>query len=99
MTNTANRIQCVEVITLLQFYAEWCYPCKMMMPVIASIQRKKYEWLNVHQVDIDAEEKEANSYHIRSVPTFVALKDNKEIWRSSGVLPEHTLIETLSMLR
>lgn len=99
MTNAVNKTPEVGAITLLQFYAAWCYPCKMMMLVIASIQRKKYDWLNVQQIDIDAQETVADSYHVRAVPTFVALKDNKEVWRSSGVLPEHTLIETLSMLK
>ncbi|AQX05360.1 thioredoxin family protein [Elizabethkingia meningoseptica] len=99
MNNTEDKIQEIDSLTLLQFYAEWCYPCKMMMPVVNKLKVKLDEWLNVHQVDVDVEQEMAVRYRVRAVPTFVVLKNNQEIWRSSGVLSEDQLEAQLTSLR
>lgn len=70
-----------------------------MMPIIESIKGKQYDWLNVHQIDVDHQQEMASEYQIRSVPTFVVLKNNNEVWRNSGVMPERMLIEELSLLK
>ena len=88
-----------ESLELLQFYAEWCQPCKMMMPVIASIQQKQYDWLTIKQIDVDAEFIIANQFNIRSIPTFVAIKNNKEVWRKAGMINENELLEILRSLK
>ncbi|WP_314241628.1 thioredoxin family protein [Empedobacter tilapiae] len=88
-----------ESLELLQFYAEWCQPCKMMMPVIASIQQKQYDWLTIKQIDVDAESIIANQFNIRSIPTFVAIKNNKEVWRKAGMINENELLEILRSLK
>ncbi|WP_336665123.1 thioredoxin family protein [Elizabethkingia meningoseptica] len=99
MNNTEDKIQEIHSLTILQFYAEWCYPCKMMMPVVNKLKVKLDEWLNVHQVDVDVEQEMAVRYRVRAVPTFVVLKNNQEIWRSSGVLSEDQLEAQLTSLR
>ncbi|MCL1674454.1 thioredoxin family protein [Elizabethkingia meningoseptica] len=99
MNNTEDKIQEIDSLTLLQFYAEWCYPCKMMMPVVNKLKVKLDEWLNIHQVDVDVEQEMAVRYRVRAVPTFVVLKNNQEIWRSSGVLSEDQLEAQLTSLR
>ena len=88
-----------ESLELLQFYAEWCQPCRMMMPVIASIQQKQYDWLTIKQIDVDAESIIANQFNIRSIPTFVAIKNNKEVWRKAGMINENELLEILRSLK
>lgn len=85
MNNTDNKIQEIDSLTLLQFYAEWCYPCKMMMPVVNTLKNKLENWLNVHQVDVDEEQNMAIQYRVRAVPTFVVLKTI----RRYGVTPEY----------
>ncbi|MGV0923841.1 thioredoxin family protein [Empedobacter tilapiae] len=80
MSNIETKNPETESLELLQFYAEWCQPCRMMMPVIASIQQKQYDWLTIKQIDVDAESIIANQFNIRSIPTFVAIKNNKEVW-------------------
>lgn len=54
MSNIETKNPETESLELLQFYAEWCQPCRMMMPVIASIQQKQYDWLTIKQIDVDA---------------------------------------------
>ncbi|MCW3464363.1 thioredoxin family protein [Chitinophaga nivalis] len=99
MTNEKNTAQGTESLTLLQFYADWCQPCRMMMPIVESIRQKQYQWLDIQQIDIDREEDMADKYHVRSIPTFVALKNNQEVWRKSALLSEQALVTALSTLR
>lgn len=99
MSNIETKNPETESLELLQFYAEWCQPCRMMMPVIASIQQKQYDWLTIKQIDVDAESIIANQFNIRSIPTFVALKNNKEVWRKAGMINENELLEILLTLK
>ncbi|MGU3374824.1 thioredoxin family protein [Chryseobacterium sp. M5A1_1a] len=99
MTERNQNVQEIDSLMLFQFYAEWCHPCKMMMPVVNTLKEKLEEWLNVHQVDVDEQQELAIKYGIRSVPTFVVLKNNVEVWRSSGVLSEAALEQMLISLR
>ena len=92
------KTQNEENLVLMQFYAEWCQPCRMMMPVINRIQERNYFWLNIKQIDVDADSEIANKFGIRSIPTFVVLKNNIEIWRKTGVISETELLETLNSL-
>lgn len=99
MSNRETKNPETESLELLQFYAEWCQPCRMMMPAIASIQQKQYDWLTIKQIDVDAESIIANQFNIRSIPTFVALKNNKEVWRKAGMINENELLEILRSLK
>lgn len=99
MSNIETKNPETESLELLQFYAEWCQPCRMMMPVIASIQQKQYDWLTIKQIDVDAESIIANQFNIRSIPTFVAIKNNKEVWRKAGMINENELLEILLSLK
>lgn len=99
MTEKNQNVQEIDSLMLLQFYAEWCYPCKMMMPVVNTLKATLDDWLNVHQIDVDQQQELAIKYGIRSVPTFVVLKNNVEVWRSSGVLSETALEQKLISLR
>lgn len=95
MTNTGNNTQLV----LIQFYAEWCAPCRAMMPVIASLKEKQYDWLEIMQINVDHDAKMTTQYNIRSIPTIVAVKNNSEVWRHTGILTEKNLTEQLSPLK
>jgi len=99
MSNIETKNPETESLELLQFYAEWCQPCRMMMPVIASIQQKQYDWLTIKQIDVDAESIIANQFNIRSIPTFVAIKNNKKVWRKAGMISENELLEILRSLK
>ena len=99
MIQKNQNVREIDSLTLLQFYAEWCAPCKMMMPVVNTLKEKLDDWLNVHQVDVDLHQELAVTYGIRSVPTFVVLKNNVEVWRSSGVLSEAALEQKLISLQ
>lgn len=79
---------------LVDFWAAWCGPCKMMNPVIEQVKSKN-ENLEVIKVNVDEERDLAVKYQIRSIPTLVLFKEGKPVWRNSGVLNEQTISEKI----
>lgn len=80
-----------EKVTLVDFYAEWCGPCKALSPVIDEIANEAKE-INVGKVNVDLERDLANKFGIRSVPTMIVFKKGKEINRLVGVLPKEAIL-------
>ena len=74
-----------DKIVLIDFWASWCGPCRMMSPVVDEIAEEMNNTVKVCKVNIDEEQNLAVKYNVMSIPTFVALKDVKEIGRSIGV--------------
>jgi thioredoxin 1 len=75
---------------LVDFWAEWCGPCKMMHPVIEQVKSNN-ENLEVVKVNVDEERDLAVKYQIRSIPTLLLFKEGVPVWRNSGVLTEQTI--------
>lgn len=71
--------------TLVDFYADWCGPCKMMPPILAEVKSELGAKVNILKVDVDKNNKAANKYGIRSIPTLILFKNGKILWRKSGV--------------
>ena len=70
---------------LIDFWASWCGPCKMMSPVIDAIAEEMGDSIKVCKINIDEEQNLAVKYNVMSIPTFIVLKDGKEVDRSVGV--------------
>ena len=70
---------------LIDFWASWCGPCKMMSPVIDEIAEEMGDSIKVCKINIDEEQNLAVKYNVMSIPTFIVLKDGKEVDRSVGV--------------
>ncbi len=77
---------------LVDFYAEWCGPCKMLAPVLESISDK----INVVKVDIDKFPKLTENYRIMSVPTLIFFKDGKKVKEVVGFQTEEELLEIIN---
>ena len=75
-----------NIPVLVDFYAEWCGPCKMMKPILEDVKAMKGEKVRVVKVDVDKHQELAAYYQIQSVPTLMIFKDGKQLWRQSGVL-------------
>ena len=84
-----------EGLHVVDFYAEWCGPCKMLAPVLESLEDK----INVIKVDIDKFEKLAFDYRIKSVPTLVFFKDGKKVREEVGFMDEDELTEIIDSLK
>jgi thioredoxin 1 len=83
-----------EGLHLVDFYAEWCGPCKMLGPVLEEISDR----VNVIKVDIDKFEKLALEYRIMSVPTLIFFKDGKKVQELVGFRGEDELFEIIDEL-
>ena len=82
-----------EKMVLIDFYADWCGPCKMLAPIVEEVA-SEHEDLKVVRINIDNEESIAMDYQIMSIPTLVLIKDGKEVDRVIGYV-QKKVIETM----
>ncbi len=80
---------------LVDFFATWCGPCKMMQPVLEDTAKQLGDKVKIVKVDIDKNQSAAGKFQVRGVPTLILFQKGKILWRESGVIPAHQLIKTL----
>lgn len=83
--------------TLVDFHADWCGPCKMMEPILKSVNTKLGDRVTFLKVDIDKNPKASHAYRITGVPTLILFKNGEIKWRQSGVVTPHALEQVLNM--
>lgn len=81
---------------LVDFYAEWCGPCKAMKPVLESLKQTVGDKLRILKLDVDRNNALAAGYSVQSVPTFILFKDGEVVWRASGARPLNELKEVVA---
>lgn len=79
------------MITLIDFYADWCGPCKIMEPIFEDVKPEYEGKVEFKKVDVEEETALAAQYGVMSIPTFVILKDDKEVARKLGAMPKEML--------
>ncbi len=87
-----------ETPVLVDFYAEWCGPCKAMAPMLVQFQKEMGERVRVIKVDVDRNPEAAASFKVQAVPTLILFKGGNIAWRHSGAVPVHVLKEVLAKL-
>lgn len=83
--NEFNKIISQDKPTLVDVFATWCGPCKMMHPILEDIKRRVGDRATILKVDIDKNEALAAQYGIQSVPTLMIFKHGQLVWREPGV--------------
>lgn len=83
----ARTISQSEVPVLVDFYADWCGPCKMMAPAVDQLAASRQGKLLVAKLDTDRSQQTAQQFAIRGIPTVIVFRDGKEVRRQSGAVP------------
>jgi thioredoxin 1 len=81
--------------TLVDFFAEWCGPCKMMKPIFAELKATLGDGITILKIDVDKSPKAAAAYQIQSMPTLLLFRNGEIKWRQSGVIPVKQLMKVL----
>ena len=84
-----------ETPVLVDFFAEWCGPCKMLAPVLKEVKDSLGDAVSIIKIDVDKNQALAAQYQVRSVPTMLLFKNGKQVWRESGVLQKNDIINII----
>ncbi|MFD2915778.1 thioredoxin [Psychroserpens luteus] len=81
---------------LVDFFAEWCGPCKMMSPILKQVKDNLKDRVSIIKIDVDKNQELASKYQVRGVPTMLLFKNGKQVWRQSGVLQKDEIINIIT---
>ncbi|MEO5790265.1 MAG: thioredoxin [Gelidibacter sp.] len=84
-----------ETPVLVDFFAEWCGPCKMLAPVLKEVKESLGDDISIIKIDVDKNQALAAKYQVRGVPTMLLFKNGKQVWRQSGLLKKEDIINII----
>ena len=92
--NFQNEIMDSEKTVLLDFWASWCAPCRMVVPIIEEIAGERPD-IKVGKINVDEQAELASEFSIMSIPTLVVMKNRKIVQQVSGARPKNAILEML----
>ncbi|MGB2244413.1 MAG: thioredoxin [Flavobacteriaceae bacterium] len=95
MANFTELIKQSDLV-LVDFYADWCGPCKTMSPVLTEVKKHFNDKLKVLKINVDNNQSLSAKLQVRGVPTLMLYKSNQQVWRQSGVVDANQLISLVN---
>ena len=93
---TFNEVINGEKPVLVDFYADWCGPCKMMNPILKDLKKSMGDAINIIKVDAEKNADAAIKYNVRGVPTLMLFKGGQILWQQSGVVQAKQLEQIIN---
>ena len=93
-TNFSTIVNANETV-LIDFYADWCSPCKMLAPILKEVKKELGDTIKIIKIDVDKNQTLASKYQVRGVPTMLLFKNGKQVWRQSGVLQKNEIVDII----
>lgn len=96
MNSNFNTIIDSKTPVLIDFYADWCGPCKMLAPILKEVKSELNDKIKIIKIDVDKNQSLATKYQVRGVPTMMLFKNGSQLWRQSGVLQKQDLVNIIN---
>ena len=96
MKKSFSEIVNQNVPVLVDFYADWCGPCKSMAPVLKQLKSELKDAVKIIKINVDTNQALAAKYQVQGVPTFMVFKNGKQTWRQSGMQSVSQLKQAIS---
>ncbi len=84
---------------LIDFFAEWCGPCKMMAPILKDLKSDLEDEVVILKIDVDKNNAISAKYQIKGVPTFMLFKEGQLLWGQSGMLQKQDLTDLINRFK
>jgi thioredoxin 1 len=96
MKTAFGSLIATEKPVLVDFFADWCGPCKMLAPVLKQVKDQLGDKVRIVKIDVDQNSGIAAKYQVRGVPTLILFKSGQAVWRQSGVVPANTITQAIT---
>jgi thioredoxin 1 len=90
-----NAVISQDGLVLVDFYADWCGPCKMLAPVLQEVKSVLKDEVKIIKINVDQHQDLASEFMVRGVPTMLLFRKGKLLWRQSGVLSKNELVKII----
>ncbi|WP_165748526.1 thioredoxin [Cellulophaga sp. Z1A5H] len=95
MKSSFDKIIDSDTPVLIDFFADWCGPCKTLAPILKQVKEEMGDAVKIVKIDVDKNQSLASKYQVRGVPTMMLFKNGKQLWRQSGVLQKNDIVNII----